>query len=103
MSPEQALGEVLDARSDFYSLGVMCYEMLTGEKPYSGDSAMEVLQQHVSGPLPMLPPELARYQTLVTRLLAKSRDDRIGTAAEIIAAATALREGAVDERETSAA
>ena len=103
MSPEQALGEVLDARSDFYSLGVMCYEMLTGEKPYSGDSAMEVLQQHVSGPLPMLPPEFARYQTLVTRLLAKSRDDRIGTAAEIIAAATALREGAVDERETSAA
>src|SRR5213082_3155591 len=57
----------------------------------------------VSGPLPMLPPQLARYQTLVTRLLAKSRDDRIGTAAEIIAAATALREGAVDERETSAA
>ena len=103
MSPEQALGEVLDARSDFYSLGVMCYEMLTGEKPYAGDSAMEVLQQHVSGPLPMLPPQLARYQTLVTRLLAKSRDDRIGTAAEIIAAATALREGAVDERETSAA
>jgi len=51
----------------------------------------------------MLPPEFARYQTLVTRLLAKSRDDRIGTAAEIIAAATALREGALDERETSAA
>jgi DNA-binding NarL/FixJ family response regulator len=103
MSPEQALGEVLDARSDFYSLGVICYEMLTGSKPYTGGSAMEVLQQHVSAELPMLPPELARYQTLVTRLLAKSRDDRIATAAEIIAAATALREGAADVPQSSAA
>jgi DNA-binding NarL/FixJ family response regulator len=103
MSPEQALGELLDARSDFYSLGVICYEMLTGSKPYTGGSAMEVLQQHVSGELPMLSPELARYQTLVTRLLAKSRDDRIATAAEIIAAATALREGAADEPQSSAA
>jgi serine/threonine-protein kinase PpkA len=103
MSPEQALGELLDARSDFYSLGVICYEMLTGSKPYTGDSAMEVLQQHVSGELPMLPPEHARYQTLITRLLAKSRDDRIATAAEIIAAATALREGAADEPQSSAA
>ena len=103
MSPEQALGELLDARSDFYSLGVICYEMLTGSKPYTGGSAMEVLQQHVSAELPMLPPELARYQTLVTRLLAKSRDDRIATAAEIIAAATALREGAADVPQSSAA
>jgi serine/threonine protein kinase len=58
MSPEQALGEPLDARSDFYSLGVICYEMLTGSKPYTGNTAMEVLQQHVSAPLPVLPPEL---------------------------------------------
>jgi DNA-binding response OmpR family regulator/predicted Ser/Thr protein kinase len=103
MSPEQALGEQLDARSDFYSLGVMCYEMLTGQKPYTGGSAMEVLQQHVSSPLPVLPPPLQRYQELLNRLLAKSRDQRFATAVEIGAAAAALREGASAEAESSAA
>jgi serine/threonine-protein kinase PpkA len=103
MSPEQALGEPLDARSDFYSLGVICYEMLTGQKPYTGATAMEVLQQHVSAPLPALPAELARYQPLLTGLLAKSRAERLGSAQEIIAAATALRAGAAGEAQSSAA
>jgi len=97
MSPEQALGEPLDARSDFYSLGVICYEMLTGSKPYTGGTAMEVLQQHVSAALPALPAELARYQPLLTGLLAKSRAERPGSAEEIIAAAAALRAGAAGE------
>ena len=97
MSPEQALGEPLDARSDFYSLGVICYEMLTGSKPYTGGTAMEVLQQHVSAPLPALPAELARYQPLLTGLLAKSRAERLGSAQEIITAAAALRAGAAGE------
>jgi len=100
MSPEQALGEALDARSDFYSLGVICYEMLTGQKPYTGATAMEVLQQHVSAPLPALPAELARYQPLLAGLLAKSRAERLGSAQEIIAAATALRAGAAGEAQS---
>jgi len=103
MSPEQALGEPLDARSDFYSLGVICYEMLTGHKPYTGNTAMDVLQQHVSAPLPALPAELARYQPLLTGLLAKSRAERPGSAQEIIAAATALRAGAAGDAQSSAA
>jgi DNA-binding NarL/FixJ family response regulator len=103
MSPEQALGEPLDARSDFYSLGVICYEMLTGSKPYTGNTAMEVLQQHVSAPLPVLPPDLARYQPLLTRLLAKSRGERLGSAQEIIAAAAGLRAGAAGDAQSSAA
>jgi DNA-binding response OmpR family regulator len=94
MSPEQALGEALDARSDFYSLGVIFYELLTGQKPYIGNTAMEVLQQHVSAPRPVLPADLARYEPLLARLLAKSRGDRFASADEIIAATAALRAGA---------
>jgi hypothetical protein len=93
MSPEQALGEALDARSDFYSLGVICYELLTGQKPYTGGTAMEVLQQHVNSPVPVLPQDLARYQPFLARLLAKARGERFATAAEIIVAAAALRNG----------
>ena len=55
MSPEQAQGLMLDARSDLYSVGVMLFEMLTGNKPYVGNSAVEVMQQHVHGPRPRLP------------------------------------------------
>jgi hypothetical protein len=71
--------------------------MLTGQKPYTGGTAMEVLQQHVSAPLPALPPELARYQPLLTGLLAKSRAERLGSAQEIIAATASLRAGAAGE------
>jgi serine/threonine protein kinase len=90
MSPEQAQGDGLDARSDFYSLGVICYELLTGQKPYVGATAMEVLQQHVSAPLPTLPAELCRYAPFLARLVAKSRGERFANAAEIIAATAAL-------------
>ena len=94
MSPEQALGESLDARSDFYSLGVIFYELLTGHKPYAGTTAMEVLQQHVSAPVPALPADLARYVPFLRRLLAKSRGERFARADEVVAAAEALRAGA---------
>jgi DNA-binding response OmpR family regulator len=92
MSPEQALGEVLDARSDFYSLGIMYYEMLTGKKPYTGASAMDVLQQHVNAPLPMLPKALVRHEPLLLKMMAKAREDRFATAGEILNAIAARRD-----------
>ena len=91
MSPEQALGEPLDARSDFYSLGIMFYEMLTGRKPYTGGTAMEVLQQHVNSPLPPLPHSLGRYEPFLSRLVAKARNERFAKAEDIIAAIGELR------------
>jgi DNA-binding response OmpR family regulator len=91
MSPEQAQGEILDVRSDFYSLGIMLYEMLTGRKPYTGATAMEVLQQHVNSPLPPLPHSLSRYEDFLHKLVAKNRAERFGQAEEIIAAIGELR------------
>ena len=91
MSPEQAQGELLDVRSDFYSLGIMFYEMLTGRKPYTGATAMEVLQQHVNSPLPPLPHSLARYERFLHKLVAKNRAERFARAEEIITAVGELR------------
>jgi serine/threonine protein kinase len=103
MSPEQAMGEGLDARSDLYSLGVMYHELLTGRKPFTGGSAIEVLQQHVNAPPPRLPLSLSRHAPLLARLLAKRREDRFNSADEVIAAAAALRPGTVLQAQPTAA
>lgn len=86
LSPEQARGEVVDARSDLYSTGCLLYELLTGRPPFTGDSPVSVAYQHVSeAPIPpshidpAVPPAL---DGLVMRSLAKSPDDRYQTAAE---------------------
>jgi class 3 adenylate cyclase len=71
LSPEQAKGETTDHRSDLYSLGVIFYEMLTGNRPYESDSLHELIRQHVEAPPPKLPAELADCQELIDGLMAK--------------------------------
>lgn len=86
MSPEQAQGMPLDARSDLYSAGVILFEMLTGNRPYLGSTAVEVMQQHVNGRRPPLPPSCASLEPLLDRLMARDRNDRFSDAAEVRAA-----------------
>jgi len=81
MSPEQAQGLPPDARSDLYSLGVMLFEMLSGSKPYSGNSAVEVIQQHVRGVRPPLPIECQALEPLLERFMSQELTARFPDAA----------------------
>jgi eukaryotic-like serine/threonine-protein kinase len=85
ISPEQSMGQEVDARTDLYSLGVMFYEMLTGQRPYIGKSALEIMEQHVSAPLPQLPEALAEHQPIIERLLAKGAHHRYASTDELLA------------------
>ena len=86
MCPEQAQGLPVDRRGDLYSLGIMLYEMLVHRKPFHGETAIEILQHHVGSPPPRLPEELAGFQPVIDKLLAKRPNDRYDTAAELIVA-----------------
>ena len=84
MSPEQGHGNGMDVRSDIYSLGILLFEMLTGTKPYTGESAMSIIYKHAKAPIPLLPPRVSHYQALLNMLLAKRAEDRLQTAAEVL-------------------
>ncbi|MEL6149467.1 MAG: protein kinase [Chloroflexota bacterium] len=87
MSPEAALGQDIDERADIYALGVMLYEMLTGNVPYSADTPLAVIMKHVNAPLPtrddfgeMIPQHV---EGVILKAMAKEPADRYDTAGDM--------------------
>ncbi|MCB9643672.1 MAG: protein kinase [Myxococcales bacterium] len=98
MSPEQAKGEELDGRTDLYSMGVILYEMLTGEVPFRGSTPVEVIARHLTDhaelpskvrPDAQIPRAL---EDVVMRALRKNRDERFASAEEFRIALEKARE-----------
>lgn len=108
MSPEQIQGDQeLDGRSDVYALGIILFEMLSGEQPYSADTPAKTMMKHVLDPIPQLrdldQDLLPGANRLVAQALAKSRDERFHSASELASEFAALAAVPVAEAVASAA
>lgn len=90
LAPEQALGKTVDGRTDLYALGVLLYELTTGQLPFTADDPLAVISQHLHAPVVRpsayaanLP---AALDDLIVRLMAKAPDDRLPSAAAVLEA-----------------
>ena len=94
MSPEQARGETIDARSDLYSVGVILYQLLSRRLPFEGDTAFDIVMKAVSSPPPPLdafgPTCAPALDALCTKAIAKRADERFQSAREMRAALKAV-------------
>jgi class 3 adenylate cyclase/tRNA A-37 threonylcarbamoyl transferase component Bud32 len=84
VSPEQIDGNPATAQSDIYSLGIIFYEMLTGQRPFESESVASVIALHVSAPRPKLQEELVEYQGLLDRMIAVDPRRRYKNAEELL-------------------
>ncbi|MBM4778768.1 MAG: serine/threonine protein kinase [Archangiaceae bacterium] len=97
MSPEQVRGDVVDARSDLYSLGALLFELVTGRQLYTGPTAVSIVKQHLEEPVPRvadLVPEAPispAFEKVITTALAKKTEDRFADAETMKKALEALR------------
>ncbi|MAS33304.1 MAG: hypothetical protein CL610_04820 [Anaerolineaceae bacterium] len=97
MAPEQGLGEAGDERSDLYSLGVILYQLLTGELPYEAEAPLAIILKHLNSPIPSVRDMHAEMpealDKVITKLMAKDPDDRYQNASDLIADLERLERG----------
>lgn len=84
LSPEQAAGKPITPASDLYSLGIMMFEMLAGQRPFQAETLDLLLARHLQAPTPPLPAQHAVLQPLVNKLTAKKPEDRYASAAALL-------------------
>lgn len=91
LSPEQAMGsQKIDHRSDFYSLGITLFQTITGKLPYPGKTPVQVIQQHISSPVPgvreYMPDIIPEIEALIQKLMSKKASHRFSNTSQILAA-----------------
>jgi TolB-like protein len=97
-SPEQATGRAVDGRADVFSLGVMLYELVCGKRPFTGESAAQMLESILRDDVPPFPdsvrdPRLPQIERLVRRMVARDPDRRFASLAEARDAVATIRGG----------